>query len=92
MRISSSKAFEQFTLLYDWSHIYNATCMDSINFMFSFGPLPRWLIIFSHQTLLRLIHESDKPFTTGEIRNIISKRDKLYQHNITCVDPDTNLY
>ena len=77
MRSSSLQAFYQYTLLHDWSHTYNAINVDSKLDAFLQSTVKMIDHFFPPKTIK--VHGNDKPFITGEIKSMISKRDKLYQ-------------
>ena len=73
-RTSSLQAFDQYTLLHDWSHIYNAISVIDAFLQSTVKMIDH---LFPPKTIK--VHESAKRFITGEIKSMISKRDKLYQ-------------
>ena len=78
MKDSSLQAFDQYTKLHDWSPVNNATDVNSKVNTFIQLTVGMMKTFFPLKTVK--IHENDKPFITGRIKqHIMSKRDKLYQ-------------
>ena len=78
---SSLQLFEDLISRQNWPMVYNSPCINSKVDAFLSVTLEMIDIVFPLKTFK--VHEDDKLFISGKIKQMISKRDKLYQRGRT---------